>query len=389
MHIVYLNKVKIDSKLPAVNFTVFNAYGLAQAGAQITLIVQKSDECFSETDLYDNFRLTSLKNLTIKILKQKRKFGIRSNQWFYIEAFGLIKKIDNENRIDAVISRDPGALPYLVRLKKKRSTSVFYQPHNFYVDLSLRHDVNPTNAKKYHLLEKKYIPKISGLLCLQESQASLFKKYFPGQLIFAAKPGLIKMGKVNNKKRFENKLIGYIGSLQPKKGVDILLKAFKQLKNEGYKLVLIGGRNKDEIESIQREIELLGLREYVEITGWLPYVQVEKYLQNISVGVLPLKDTFYNRYLTAPNKLFDYLSHGIPILSSDLPAIRDFICDGKEGLLFNPEKHDDLKNKLIMICKTHSSYIKYSQGSLETSEKYLWSVRADYMLTLIREILDR
>ena len=92
---------------------------------------------------------------------------------------------------------------------------------------------------------------------------------------------------------------------------------------------------------MEQRIDDLQIKNCVEITGYMPYSKVITYLDKISVGVIPLIDNFYNRYLTAPNKLFDYLSRGIPIVASDLPSIGDFLKDGFEGILFEPEKEAD------------------------------------------------
>ncbi len=381
--IVYLNKVKIDLSLPAVNFSLFNAYALARAGADSYLIVQKNNPDFDDGDLYLNFNLKPLENFHLVVYPHKNFLGIKTNQWFYLQAFSAIKKLHRAQGVQAVISRDPGALPYLARLRKKCGLAVFYQPHNFYVDLSIRPDVNPRNAKKYHLLEKYFIPKLNALLCLQESQAALFQKYFPAMKVFAAKPGLMKLNPLIGLNQYNTKLIGYIGSLQLKKGIIDLLNAFVLLKSEGYKLVLIGGRNLQEIEPVRNKINALGLGDEIKITGWIPFSDVETYLQQISVGVIPLRDTFYNRYLTAPNKLFDYLSYGIPIVATDLPAIRDFRFTNKVGLLYKSEQPESLASIIRSVFSNRQEYLQQRQNALELARSYLWKNRAEKMMQMI------
>jgi glycosyltransferase involved in cell wall biosynthesis len=371
MRTIYLNKVSLDDHLPAINFTLGNAYGLAQAGVECYLIAQKSSPNFDGTILLDSYNLSPLDNLKLLIFEKKPFLKIKTNQWFYLKAFRKIKVIHQQKRIDAVISRDPGALPYMVRLNRKSGIPIYYQPHNFYVDLSIRPDVNPKNAKKYHLLEKRYIPKTSGLFCLQNSQAEWFRKYFPDQNVFIAKPGSLNIRSPANN-RFGNRLIGYIGSLQQQKGVDALLDAFVMLRDEHYKLVFVGGRDDNEIDPIKRKITELGLENDVRITGWIPFSEVEKYLEKISVGILPLNDTFYNRYLTAPNKLFDYLSRGIPIVAADLPAIGDFIEDKTVGCLFKPGSTKDLARAISTTFADREVYNRISQNALLCARKYTW-----------------
>jgi len=386
MRIVYLNKVLLDSPLPAVNFSLANAYGLAQAGAETFLMVQKKTEHINQARLFENFHIEPLSNFHLKIYDQKHYFGIKTNQWFYMDAFRDIRKWHREKPIDAVISRDPGALPYLAKLKRNKQIAVFYQPHNFYADLSVRPDVNPKNAKKYHLLEKKYIPKMTGVLCLQDSQAEWFKKTFPSQNILVAKPGMMRT-QPHAGMGFQRRLIGYVGSLQLKKGVETLLRAFKLLLPLQFKVILVGGRNQHEMAELKQRIYELGLEDKVLITGWVSYAQVEIYLEKISVGIIPLNDEFYNRYLTAPNKLFDYLSRGIPIVASDLPSIRDFISEGNEGLFVPPENPEVLAAAIRKIFESEETYEAYHLRAHKSAVKYLWEHQARNMIAQIQKCL--
>lgn len=382
MNIVYLNKVGIDENLPAVNFTIQNAYGLAQAGASCHLFVQKSQSDFDESRIFEDLGLDKLENLSLNVLAKVRRFGIQSNQWFYLNAIKEIRLLHKRCHIDALISRDPGALPYIVNLKKKTNIPVFYQPHNFYLDLKVRPDVNRVNSRKYHLLEKRYISRVTALLCLQNSQAEWYRKYLPGMKIFAAKPGLIKIQRSGDEV-FGNRLIGYIGSLKTIKGVETILDAMQVLKTEGFKLLIVGGRSTAEIEPIHRRICDLDLDDSVKITGWLPFSEAANHINRMSVGVIPLTDTFYNRYLTAPNKLFDYLSRAIPIVATDLPAIREFIPDGKAGILIKPETPEKLVEAVRGLFISKKYYQKYRRHAAMIAESYLWTSRGSHMMKLM------
>ncbi len=382
MRLVYLNKVFVDSPLPAVNFSIANAYALAEAGAETYLLVQKKNPKLSASDLRQSFQLKALDHFHVELFLEKKILGIKTNQWFYLAAVKKIKQLHKENPLDVVISRDPGALPYLDKLRQSLGVKVFYQPHNFYVDLSVRPDVNPTNAQKYHLLEKKYIPRLNGLLCLQEAQAEWFQKAFPDQVVLVAKPGLLRT-KSYAPAGYYRKLIGYVGSLQLKKGINTLLEAFKILLPDGFKVILVGGRSQQEIAEVKQRIFELGLEDKVLITGWVSYEQVEVYLEKISVGVIPLTDEFYNQYLTAPNKYFDYLSHGIPVVASDLPSLRSFLTQDKEGLFIPTGDAEKLAEAIKTIFRSEDAYNAYREAAYEKAKAYLWKEQAGKMLEMI------
>src|SRR5205823_10035745 len=70
-----------------------------------------------------------------------------------------------------------------------------------------------------------------------------------------------------------------------------------------------------------------------------------------------------NNYYTTPNKLFEYMAAGLPIVGSRFPEIVRFVEGMELGLTFDPERPDDiaasinylLTNPTVMAeCRTNS-----------------------------------
>jgi glycosyltransferase involved in cell wall biosynthesis len=384
--IIYLNKVKIDGNIPGANFSLNNAYALAEVGVETHLIVQSYNKCLSIEDVYKLYQIEPLFNLVLKVIPARKFFGLKSNQWFYLKSYSYIKKLHKSEKIDAVISRDPGALPYLQKLKKRFNINVFYQPHNFYLDLKIRPDLNSTVARKYYFLERKYLSKMTGVLCLQKQQAQLYQRYLTPQIVHVSQPGLLRINIRNKRKQTSNNHIGYIGSFKLLKGVSTFIQAISILKKSGFlvKVILLGGRDHKEIDPIQKLINEEQLTDVINITGWIKNnADFFQYLHKLSLGVLPLVDNFYNRYLTAPNKLFDYLSVGIPVISSDLPSIREFITDNVEGKLVQPENPQQLADAIRLILFDDELYKKYVQNALNTARKFIWKDQIESKIDLL------
>ena len=109
------------------------------------------------------------------------------------------------------------------------------------------------------------------------------------------------------------------------------------------------------------------------------------YLKQTAVGVLPLKDTFFNRYLTSPLKLFDFFSYGIPVIASDLPTSRELIDEGRTGIFFEPDNPLDLARKIDMLFSDRS--LRYAMGEqvYEKAQTLLWENRARKIEKIIEE----
>ncbi len=378
-NLVYINKVFLDSTLPAVNFSLGNAYGMARAGIRTVLMAQVRGDGFDEAGFLERFGLTPCTGLSMWIRRRRRTMGVHSNQWFYLDAFAEVRRLNEREGIDAVVSRDPGALPYLAMLRKRQGIPVFYQPHNFYADLKVRDDGVPTNARKYRFLEKTFIPKMNGLLCLQEAQARWYRRSFPSLPVFSAPPGVLSVRERSTEDRPRHDLC-YVGSLQEKKGVDIVLEALERIEHPGFTLLVVGGRNETEREPVRARIRRTGLDRRVTMTGWLPYDGVLERLREAAVGLLPLRDTFYNRYLTAPNKLYDYISTGMPVIASDLPALRE-LAGEESGVTFVPPGDPAaLAAAIEKLLGDPGRRALHSRRALEAARQAGWETRAARMI---------
>lgn len=378
MKIAYINKTRHLSNMPSTIFSTFNAYSFSQNDCE-TFLYLKTPLSSQNKSFQEYFNLSELDNFHIITLND-RSLILRSNEIFYRKVSRHILK---ENNFDFIVTRDPGYLPWLVKMKIKLNCKAFYQSHNFYADGIKRKDHNPVNLRKYQEFEKHYLPSLDGILTLNNPQKKLYEKHFKVP-VFAGKPGLKQIYEPKN--NFKQKMIIYTGSFQLKKGVDDLLKAFSQMQNKQAQLIMAGGRNQNEIMLISKLIKELNIEKRVHITGWLDYASLEYLLRKASAGILPLKNNFYNQYLTAPSKLFDYYAHSIPVLSSYLPSIIDFTETNNDILYFQPENISQMTVLMDKITTDKVLYKHLQERSHALARLYTWKTRSHKMLDFMQNI---
>ena len=92
-------------------------------------------------------------------------------------------------------------------------------------------------------------------------------------------------------------------------------------------LIIGGGDAWPVLERMVKEHELEGR---VRMMGKMPYARMMAYTRNADLGLTLDKDTNLNYRFSLPNKLFDYLNAGLPVLATDLPEVagivREFDC---------------------------------------------------------------
>ncbi len=120
----------------------------------------------------------------------------------------------------------------------------------------------------------------------------------------------------------ERFVVGFVGSLKPWHGIDVLLRAFRKLRrlHMSYRLLVVGdGPLREEME---RYLRVNGLDVYADVVGSVDPSEVPQYLARMDVGVAPYPalPSFY----FSPLKIWEYAAAGVPIAASesgDLPRL--------------------------------------------------------------------
>ena len=126
--------------------------------------------------------------------------------------------------------------------------------------------------------------------------------------------------------------VGTVSSLVPYEGLDTALRAVAIIMPATEKLrVLIVGDG-TERENLIRLASELGISEYCEFPGRVPREKAHLYHASLNVFVVPRVDSSVTRAVT-PLKPVEALASRVPVIASDLPALRELIKDGETGHL--------------------------------------------------------
>jgi len=117
----------------------------------------------------------------------------------------------------------------------------------------------------------------------------------------------------------------YVGVLNEFRGLDLMIEAIAALREQGNDSVhlAIAGDGPHK-ESLERRSRKLGVTEQVTFLGWIDSEQVSAFLASGDVGVIPHRVTPLTEQ-TVPNKLFDCMMVGLPVLARDMAPIRRII----------------------------------------------------------------
>jgi glycosyltransferase involved in cell wall biosynthesis len=165
----------------------------------------------------------------------------------------------------------------------------------------------------------------------------------------------------------------YLGNLDGSRGLDTAIRAIRLLKDRGHyvNLSIVGtGPN---IEDHRKLAETLGVTDRVAITGRLPFAKVKAIMAQATVGLIPHYGTkAWNS--TIPNKLFDFMSMGKPVVVSNAKPTERIVEAVQCGIVFNERDAEALAAAMMtMEDKTlRDSFGR--QGREAFVKQYNWTV---------------
>lgn len=296
-------------------------------------------------------------------LKLRSKFGRRLGDflWLWVkvadrvqaragafEAFVQEKVL--EHQFDVLHVHDFPLLRVGCNAAKRRNTPVVYDSHEFYPVQSC---FTPEQQKRFLALERKLVRFCHSVITVNPYIAKMMAKAHaitePLVLLNAspnspASPLRVpQAAQARRKARIELGLPAhafifvYQGWISPERNLESMIRAMKDVPHPAV-LVIVGYG--DHVAVLQQIASELGLEDRVIFYGRVESEDLPSLTAVSDVGVIPYLAVDEMHRYCSPNKLFEFVSAGIPIIASDLPYLRDVIGGYDIGWLCdtsNPE----------------------------------------------------
>ena len=354
----------------ALDIRIFykQAKTLANGGYDVTLVAQHEKD-----ELVDRVKIIALPKPKNRL---QRMLGL--TQKVLQEAFKC--------KADIYHFHDPELLP-IGLLLKRQGKRLIYDVHE---------DVPRQN------LSKSYIPilfrkPISALIeALEDFSARRFdgvitatpfiNKRFLGLGAKAVNvnnyPIVSELSPTENQWKRKEKAVCYVGGIAEIRGAFEMVEAIGKI---GYKLFLGG-----EIESnIEKKLKEMPGWQNVKTLGFLDRNAVKSTLSR-SMGGLVLFHPEPNHIEAQPNKMFEYMSAGIPVIASNFPLWKEIVEGTKCGICVDPLNPKEIADAIRWIIEHRREAQAMGQnGRRSVVDKYNWERESKKLLMLYEELFKQ
>lgn len=283
----------------------------------------------------------------------------------------LIAKI-NAGNYDIVIGVHAFLSLHLASIRHHlKAKKVIGWMHNSYDALFEKQKPYLPGLKSFFANEMK---RLDDIVVLSKSDEQLFKKHLGLECTTIYNPLTLEP---RGKASFTNKKFLAVGRFAPKhKGFDLLIKAFAIFvkKNKEWTLEIVGeGEEEPLYRSMIKEYDL---EDRIKICPFTKDIQ--KHYAGASVYVLS------SRWEGQPLVLVEAMSHGLPIISSDLPVAKELLEGNGCSTLFKREDIDEMAQALTNYANT-TDWDNLSANAYKTAKLFSISNIIELWLQLIKE----
>lgn len=144
-------------------------------------------------------------------------------------------------------------------------------------------------------------------------------------------------------------LILHQGAPAPARGCEVLIEALTRL--EGVRLAFLGDPEAGYSEPLRAALREWHVEDRVAVLPSVPLRDLLAHTAEADVGVTLLQDTCENHRLALPNKLFEYIAAGVPVVASALPEIQQLVESHGVGWCSAPEDPEALARALRLALE--------------------------------------
>jgi glycosyltransferase involved in cell wall biosynthesis len=322
------------------------------------------------------------RRVELKTYKLNSKFSALK----FIEYVYKIKKLGNQ--ADVWVCNDFEALMvYHLASKFGLKSRLVYDCHEFQ---SEREGIGKYFKKFIRRMEKRVLQKNTPVFHVSQGILEIYQEryHLENQHLVMNLPlrGSSSNGFIVFRQKFDIPekagIFIFQGKLSPGRGIEEILHAFTELDPRKYVIVLMGfGPMEEDISYIAKKNGNIFLHPAV------PQSEIVKHTSSANWGILNLQNTCLNHYYSMPNKLFEYIQAGIPILVSNLKESRNFVEENEIGLVIENSSVESLKAVITEAERADNNY--FTRKVRGIAKRYTWENQEDNIYAVFDKIDKR
>lgn len=198
---------------------------------------------------------------------------------------------------------------------------------------------------------------------------------------FAVPPTGAEIAEFRRDKGLPERYMLYLGTLEPRKNVPALIRAFAAIKKHlnGVKLVLAGGKGWG-FEDIFSEVERFSLQNEVYFPGFVPNEELRLWYAAADLFVYP---SLYEGFGLPP---LEAMACGTPVMTSNATSLTEVV--GEAGVTIAPHDEELLAETMLELLNNPEELSTRREMGLQQAARFNWCRSAQVQTQVYRKVLE-
>ena len=294
------------------------------------------------------------------------------------------------HRADILVSNDLDTLLPNYLMSKLKYANLIYDSHELFCEVP-ELQASPSKKKLWKRLERWIFPKLKTVFTVNDSIAKIYGDEYNMKLkVVRNIPLLSNQAKIQqlNKSDLDlptgKKIIVLQGAgINIDRGAEEAVEAM-QYVNDAV-LVIIGSG--DVMDILKQMVIGLKLDDKVKFIGKVAFEKLLQYTQHADLGLTLDKDTNINYRFSLPNKLFDYIHAGVPVLASNLTEIQKIIFQYSIGDCIDNHHPQHIADKINHILNETETLQIWKKNTKIAAADLNWEKEEQELIAVYEKFL--
>jgi glycosyltransferase involved in cell wall biosynthesis len=295
------------------------------------------------------------------------RYYIESGKFFYLAYAVRMFWWLLFQRVDVLLANDMDTLLPNFLVAKLRRKKLVYDSHEYWTEIPELIE-RPLTRSIWLWLERRLFPRVDAAYTVNESIAKIYREAYrvPVGVVRNLPFRQVSTEVAGPKER----LLIYQGALNIGRGIELMIEAMRYLPD--YKLLIAGVG--DIADPLQKLANARPYKAQITFTGFLPPAQLRAHTRRAMLGLSLEADRGASYRLALPNKLFDYIQAGVPVIVSDLPEMAAVVQQHGVGevLAASARKPESLAAQIKALCEDIEKYEAMVVACREAAVELVW-----------------
>jgi glycosyltransferase involved in cell wall biosynthesis len=249
-------------------------------------------------------------------------------------------------------------------------------------ELHIESYINPIKKQLWARVQKFCVPHCDVIMHAEGNRLEYFKKHHDPtdrpQVLLENFPYHIPQETIGKKPPTPPIRVLYVGVLGFDRFTRELIDIFRELAPD-YSLDLVGPLRPEYKEELDEELRKRPAPN-IRILPAIPHEQMSTLIRDYHVGIALYKNNCLGNYYCAPNKVYDYLMNGVPVIANDYPGLKKVIEAGKLGACVREVDLPCFREGLELIRRER----RWDNITEAVRNQYSWEAQAPGYLRLFQ-----